>query len=609
MGTRADWAAKYQQPDSSPPPYEEHGFDSYSLSSSSSGLAPPLPARPLRPVRSATNLTGAHPQKESGLVDPQGNLPVGFVVDPLPRQSSVSPQPEHEIRRVKSSSALSATLSQEQKPKDQSKWKAALGEAQYFAGGLISHPAESTRHYTIIRHSNALIWYHGPATRLPLTILSDCPLPPNRTMWLQQKGFSGNMGMTVKALVGTTGSWINVTPASRAAPEHLPPNEERGIQRDLKRFFKKASGRTKKHVPRETHIIRIPAAATDGYFRLVLTEGEDNKKVLCGSPVFRIASTSTDVGTVRGSSLSTMPLELGVKVASTIGQQVVRKYTGVAGAVMEQGMKKIPPASSKATKIVRTAYKASGMNEAVQESWKHGKAGRFDSLMTNSSVLDGPLTVVGPDSGPEAPFPIKFSGKVVAGTGLSTRDLGIPTANLREVPDEVKMRLSGVFAGWACIQPGKGLEDIAGDWYEAVVTIAPLRNATPDVVLRNKVAVHIINDFEAVTFFDARLKVILMGYLHPWTPSAPDEVVIQEHDRDVVTSLASLGREAWQPQEAVANIQVMKGERSFSDRLNGVTGMVQNRVDRLPIHLAGVRSEAGLMRDQAYGNGGLWIPR
>lgn len=632
MEKQPDWAERYQPPPSPsvslppPPAYSPYNpYMAYSgttgndYASSSASLAPlpppppplqhplPLPARPLRPARSATNLSGAHPRERSGFVDSTGNLQVDFVVDPLPRQGSLSPQPAAEIRRVKSSSALSATLDQDQKPKDQSKWKAALGEAQYFAGGLISHPAESNKHFTIIRHSNALVWYRGPATSVPITILSDAPLPPTRTIWLQQKGFSGNVGMSLKALMGTTGGWINVTPATKAAPEHIPENDERGIQRDLKRFFKKVSGKARKHVIRETHIVRIPAAAQDGYFRLVLSDGDEGKKALCGSPVFRIASTSTDVSAVRGSSISTLPLEFGVKVATTIGQQVVKKYTGVAGAVVQSGAKRFVPKET-IRKVARTAYNNSGIGEKVNESWKNGKAGRYDPII-DGAMFDGPLSVVGPETGPEAPFPFKFSGKVVRGTGISVRNLGIPTANLSEVPDDIKMRMSGVFVAWACIQPKPGLEEIAGDWYEALVTIAPLRNAIPGVVQKNGVAVHIINDFEDVAFFDARLKVILMGYLHPYTPDLSDELVIEEHGQDVMTTLASLGRENWEPQEAVTSVKIMKSERSFSDRLGDVTGKVQNQVDRLPVHWAGVRSESGVARDQAYGTGGLWIPR
>ncbi|KAF5004788.1 hypothetical protein FDECE_8727 [Fusarium decemcellulare] len=575
-------------------------------------LAPPQPPpqRPLRPVRSATNLTGAHSPQQSGLLDPRGNLPVDFVVDevPSPTSGSLSPHPTNEIRRVKSSSALSSVLStQDEKPKDQSKWKAALGEAQYFAGGLISHPAESTKHFTIIRHSHALVWYRGPNTSIPITILSDEPLPATRTVWLQQKGFSGNMGMTLKALVGTNGNWIDVTPASKAAVEHISETEERGIQRDFKRFVKKASGRLKKHLPRETHIVRIPAAATDGYFRLVLCSGEDGKKVLCGSPVFRIASTSTDASVVRGSSLSTMPLEMGIKVASTIGQQVAKKYTGIAGAVVETGSKRFAP-NAAVKKAAHAAYHGSGLGNAVNESWRNGKAGRYDPLV-GGTALDGPLSVIGSDDGPEQPFPFKFSGKVVRGTGMSTREHGIPTANLSEVADEVKMRMGGVFAAWARLVAGKGMEDVDDDWHEAIVTIAPLRNATPGVVLRNKVAVHFIHDFEDLTFFDTKVKVMLMGFLHPWTPGQQEGDMLEEHGRDVMTTMASLGREFWGPEIAASGIRALKSERSFSDRLNEATSKVQHQVDRLPTHWAGVRSESGAMRDQVYGKGGLWIPR
>ncbi|CAM1505019.1 Fc.00g106560.m01.CDS01 [Cosmosporella sp. VM-42] len=572
------------------------------------GFLAPIPRRPLRPARSATNLTGAHhPPQQSGLVDEHGHLQVGFVVDEPPSPGYLDPRPTQEIRRVKSSSALSTTTPQEEKPKENSKWKAALGEAQYFAGGLISHPAESTRHFTIIRHSHALVWYRGPSTSLPVSILSDAALPPNRTMWLQQKGFSGNMGMSLKALMGTNGNWIDVTPATKAGVEHLPEKDERGIQRDLKRFFKKASGRLKKHLPRETHIIRIPATAIDGYFRLVLCAGEAGKKVLCGSPVFRIASTSTDISVVRGASLSTMPLEVGIKVATTVGQQVARKYTGIAGAIVENRAKKFVP-NAAVKKAARIAYQDSGLGGAVGESWKNGKTGRYDPMVAGA-MLDGPLAVVGPDTGPKPPFPIKFDGKVVMGTGISTRDLNIPTANLREVPDPIKMRMGGVFAAWACILPLPGLEDIAGEWYEAVVTIAPLRNGPPGVVLKNKVAVSIINDFEDATFFDARLKVLLMGYLHPATPNMPNDNIAEEHAQDVMTTLASLGRENWAPHETVTRMKTLKSERSFQDLLGEATGKVQSRVDRIPVHWAGVRSESGTMRDQVYGTGGLWIPR
>ncbi|KAJ4004072.1 hypothetical protein NW752_010851 [Fusarium irregulare] len=603
------------------PPYNPASTPSTPVPAYNPSLLPPPPPRPLRPVRSATNLTSAHAPQQSGFLDPKGTHQVDFVVDDLPSPASLSPglsptfpsdAPPHEIRRVKSSSALSAALSThpQDQQKDSSKWKTALGEAQYFAGGLISHPAESNKHFSIIRHSHALVWYRGPSTSVPITILSDEPLPPTRTLWMQQKGFSGNMGMSLKALMGTTGTWLNVTPVTKANVEHLPEAEERGIQRDFKRFVKKASGKLKNHVPRETHIVRIPAAATDGYFRLVVCAGEDNKKVLCGSPVFRIASTSTDVSTVRGSSLSTMPLEMGIKVATTIGSQVAKKYTGVAGAVVEQGAKRLTPANATIKKVATTAYQKSGLGNAVSESWKNNKAGRYDPLLSGAA-LDAPLEVIGSDDGPEAPFPYKFAGKVVRGTGISTREFGIPTANLTEVGDDVKMRMGGVFAAWARVipTPAQKTEDFDDDWHEAIVTIAPLRNAPPGVVQRNKVIVHILHDFEDTLFFDMKMKIMLMGYLHAFSPTLSSEEIVEEHSRNVMTTTASLARDAWGPEVNLSATRAAKSDRGFKERLGDATGVVQGGLDRIPSHWVGVRSEGQELRDQVYGNGGLWVAR
>ena len=602
-----------QQP---PPPYTPAATTSSSAALLGPDVTPlGLPPPPLRYARSATNLRAAHDRPTTAVADPKGQLPVDFVVDSLPTGRTLSPSSTHEIRRVKSSSALSAPESSHATPSQEvgpdktqaNKWKQALGEAQYFAGGLVSHPAESTRHYSIIRHSHALLWYRGPSTSVSVTILSDTELPSTRTVWLQQKGYSGNVGMSLKALVGTTGDWLNVTPATKAASENLPENDERAIQRDLRRFAKKASGRQKKHIPRETHVIRIPAAATDGYFRLVLCAGEDNKKVLCGCPVFRIASTSTDVSVVRGASIKTMPLEVGAKVGSTVAQTFAKRYTGPAQMVVQnratkamgnQVVKKAVTGGKAAFQTGRTVAQKTGMDQTITESWQRGKAGRYEPVLHTEAVH-----IIGSDDGPEAPFPVSFEGRVARGSGKSTEQLGIPTANLSGVRDEIKMRWKGVYAAWASIVPMKGCEEISSDWHEALVTVGPLRYAPPEVVVKNRVAVHLMHDFDDATFFDMKVRVILMGYIHPpLPPDADPSDVMCAYMNDTMTVLESLGRENWSVENACRS-------RSFSERIDGATGAVQGRVDRIPLHWVGVRSESGTMRDKVYGNGGLWIPR
>ncbi|KAF4119421.1 FAD synthase [Geosmithia morbida] len=578
--------------------------------------------RPLRFARSATNLRSAHQRPSTGISDRDGGLPVGFVVDDVPPPPYLLSAPTYHsgaavdnggLRRVRSSSALSAqdqlnypnvAQQEDDQVKPQSRWNAALGEAQYFAGGLITRPAESTRHHTIIRHSHALVWYRGPSTSVSITILSDTELPSTRTIWIQQKGYSGNMGMNLKALVGTTGSWLDVTPETKAGPEHLPDIEERGIQRDLGRFIKKSSGRQKKHVPRETLIVRIPAAATDGYFRLVLCSDKDGKKVLCGCPVFRVASTSADASVMRGASLKTIPLEVGVKVGSTVAQQFAKRYTGPASLILESKAAKV--VSHKTVKtgasLGMTALQTTGIDQAVMESWKKHKVTRYDPILHDTALLP----VLGPDSGPEDPFPLAFDGRVSKGTGISTTELGLPTANLRGVRDEIKMRLKGVYAAWACVSvPSNNPNDgVSGDWYPAIVTIAPLRYAPPEVVMKNRVAVHLMHDFSGALFYDMKVKAVLVGYLHPPMPRDADLVdVVRQHDEDVISIMASLGREMWSAE------RVINRHDETLDRVGAVVGSVQGRIDRVPLHLAGVRSEIATLRDKVYGNGGIWIPR
>ncbi|KFA80678.1 hypothetical protein S40288_01808 [Stachybotrys chartarum IBT 40288] len=593
----------------------------------------PNPPPKLRPVRSAIDLSPTNPAAvQFPLYDTVTNLPVRAYSDLEVRvespQTTLGPNSlastvlssnastlldttkRSPLRRAKSSSALAV--------KKDSKMKNALNEAQYLATGVVKHARESTKHYTIIRHCHGLIWYKGPTTSVPISILSDAPLPEDRTLWLQAKGFTGKMGMSIKALVGTKG--IDVTPALKATVDDIPPTEERMMKRDLKRFKKKATGINVWHTPRESHIVRIPAAAKDGYFRIVLCSN-NGRKILCGSPIFRIASTSTDAAVVRGASLKSMPLELGVKAATTVGQRVARTYAGVAGAVVESRAKKVVPVAAirRAGSTAFTGYQMTGFDE----QWKKSQEGRYDPMaMGVEGGIETELSIIGSDAGPEEPFPLVFDGKVMKGSGRPSSNLGYPMAELQGVPDAITMRLSGVFAAWARIAKEE-------DWQETLVTIAPPRHAPPGVIMRNGVTVHLITDFDDLDsepptpstpsapslssiFSDAKLKILLMGYLHPAMPggaATPPDAYLAEHARDVLTTVASLGRAPWSAEEALARIAARRSDMTAVDKLGEATGKVAEQVEKIPIHYVGVRSEAQELRDQVYGKGGIWIAR
>ncbi|KAI1144303.1 hypothetical protein F5Y05DRAFT_401336 [Hypoxylon sp. FL0543] len=487
-----------------------------------------------------------------------------------------------------------------------SKWKTALDETVYFAGGLISHPFESTKHYSILRHSAGVVLYRGPSTSVAITVFADEPLPADRSFWLQRKGFSGNMGMAASALLRTQGNWIDVTPSFEAQPSDVLPSDERAWQRDIKKFLKKAASHKNlcRHIPRETCVIRIPASADDGYLRIVMCTGEGSKKTLCPSPVFRVASTSSDVSVLRGASLSTMPIELGLKVASIVGQNAVDRFVGPARDVIESRLQQYSPGFV-AQEAGLMAY------ETLEEKYDENRDAAYDSLQVEG-VVEAPPEVIGADSGPEKPFPIRFTGKVVKGTGRGQIETGLPTANLSGVPSDLLLRLSGVYIGWAAVQPTKGIEGISHDWHESIITVSPSPYAPPRVVAKNAVTVYIVHDFGGASFFNADLKVVIMAYLRPMRKpdkSQPPATIVTPTTRDINTAVASLSRESWQCEMTLRRVKTDKSTRSVEEIYVDMRSQVQKRVDSVPLHKAGVRTASAELKDQAYGKGGIYIRR
>ncbi|KAI5855104.1 hypothetical protein GGS23DRAFT_608221 [Durotheca rogersii] len=498
-------------------------------------------------------------------------------------------------------------------------WKAAVDETIYFAGGLISHPFESTKHYTILRHSAGLVMYRGPSTSIAITIFADKPLPADRSLWLQRKGFSGDLGMAASALLRTQGDWIDVTPSREALPSDIPASDERAWQRDVKKFVKKAASRKSiaKHTIRETCIVRIPASAEDGYLRIVMCTGEGSKKTLCPSPVFRVASTSSDVSVMRGASLKTMPIEIGLKVASIVGQNTVDRFIGPARDIIQSQVERIQDKVEQLQpgfvkqEVGMIAYARSGLQDrfgSLEEGFDATRDVTYEPFHAEGD-LEAPPEIVGADSGPEKPFPISLRGKVIEGTGRSWSEVGVPTANLFGVPEDMLLRLKGVYMGWVAVQ---GFGDISDAWHEAIIVVGPSPYATPRVIIKNVVAVHIIHDFGGARFFNANLQVVIMAYLRP-TPlvdrSQPLPTIAATVAQDINVAVASLSRENWQCDMTIRRAQTEKNARTIEERYIEVRSQIQKRVNSVPLHRAGVRTAGAELKDVAHGRGGLYIRR
>ena len=504
-----------------------------------------------------------------------------------------------------------------QKP---AKWKAKVGvaltEARHKAGGLAARPFEATKHYSVLRHSQGFVYYQGSATNIAITVFSDQEIPAERTLWLQKRGYSGNTGLKVGAKLGSRSAWIDVTPALKATADALPAEDERAWQRDIKKFVDKA--RKTKNIKNqracETDVVRIPHIAEDGYFRIVLCL---EKKVLCPSPVFRYMSASTDPSRIRGASLKTLPLELGIKIgafaAMNTANRVAAPLTSTVQSVVQPyqlgGLTQT--AATEAYNVSRASKK---VNQTLETAGQHYDEKRTLAHESVSGASSGERSIVGDEDGPAYPYPMKFSGRVVKGSGYSRQKLGVPTATLDNVREDVVLRLSGVYIAWANLLKPKEREKavlspgIEEEWHQAIVIVAQDPSLRAKVVEQKFVSVHLIHDFKNAQFFDYKLTAILMGYLRPIDFLSAENETAQLAG-DVALTEASLKRSAWTADSTLYRMKAVSASRSLTERLADVRESGQRQFDRVPLHKLGVKTNSMGLKDQLVGNGGICVPR
>ncbi|KAG6062877.1 riboflavin kinase [Claviceps aff. humidiphila group G2b] len=173
-------------------------------------------------------------------------------------------------------------------------------------------------------------------------------------------------------------------------------------------------------------------------------------------------------------------------------------------------------------------------------------------------------SIVGPDSGPESPFPYKMEGKVIAGFGRGSKELGIPTANLPVDSTQtpwIDAIPSGVYFGYASLQnipsshaestsssssasasassgPGIGLEPAL---FPMVMSIGynPFYKNTV-----RSAEVHILHKFEA-DFYGAHMRLLIVGFIREEKDYVSREALIEDIEEDCQVARRSLGREGW----------------------------------------------------------------
>lgn len=169
--------------------------------------------------------------------------------------------------------------------------------------------------------------------------------------------------------------------------------------------------------------------------------------------------------------------------------------------------------------------------------------------------------IVGPDSGPEPPFPLQMEGKVIKGFGRGSKELGIPTANLpvdATVTPWISDAKSGVYFGWASLElpadhpnyqkaSGSGGDDDDDNGKFAIFPMVmsigynPFYNNTV-----RSAEVHVLSNFGA-DFYGVEMRLLLLGYIRDELNYEGLDALIRDINTDCEVARNSLAREAWKP--------------------------------------------------------------
>ncbi|CAN8098190.1 unnamed protein product [Discula destructiva] len=159
--------------------------------------------------------------------------------------------------------------------------------------------------------------------------------------------------------------------------------------------------------------------------------------------------------------------------------------------------------------------------------------------------------IVGPESGPEPPFPLQMEGKVIKGFGRGSKELGIPTANLpvdATVTPWIADAKSGVYFGWASLElphdhPNAAAAAAKFATFPMVMSIGynPFYNNTV-----RSAEVHVLDRFGA-DFYGVEMRLLILGYIRDEQSYDGVEALIEDIKTDCEVAKTSLAREAWKP--------------------------------------------------------------
>ncbi|OAQ73875.1 riboflavin kinase [Pochonia chlamydosporia 170] len=179
-------------------------------------------------------------------------------------------------------------------------------------------------------------------------------------------------------------------------------------------------------------------------------------------------------------------------------------------------------------------------------------------------------SIVGPDSGPQSPYPYKMEGKVISGFGRGSKEvcppsspikpfssvkptnnhqLGIPTANLpvdSSLTPWISSIPSGVYFGYASLRlPASHPQQASSDG--SFTTFPMVMSIGYNPFYKNTVRsaeVHVLHKFTA-DFYDAHMRLLILGFIREEKDYKSLEALIEDINFDCEVARGSLGRETW----------------------------------------------------------------
>ncbi|PTD05658.1 Riboflavin kinase [Fusarium culmorum] len=164
-------------------------------------------------------------------------------------------------------------------------------------------------------------------------------------------------------------------------------------------------------------------------------------------------------------------------------------------------------------------------------------------------------SVVGPDAGPEAPYPLHMEGKVISGFGRAWYPYRQPPVDEAMTP-WISDMASGVYFGYASLAlpsehpdaPSSASSNAAPQSGTEDALLSAEAPANPPSTSSPCAEVHVLHKFTA-DFYDVPMRLLILGFIREEKDYKSLEALIEDINFDCEVAKNSLAREAWAPEK------------------------------------------------------------